>query len=157
MTRIDAQALAALNADYVRCIDDDRLEGWPEFFFAKCVYRITTAENHKRGYEAGLIYADSRGMLEDRIASLRRANVFERHTYRHVVGAPAILGHDGNAVTAESTFIVVRIMRDGSLGVFATGRYFDRVESDADGRLKFRERVVVCDNSSVDTLLVIPL
>jgi 3-phenylpropionate/cinnamic acid dioxygenase small subunit len=150
--------LASLNAAYARCIDNDELEAWPSFFFESCLYKVTTAENHRNGWQAGLIYADSRGMLQDRIASLRRANVFERHGYRHVVGATHVLGEDARGgATSETPFLVVRIMRTGEMDIFATGRYVDRVERDGDGRLKFRERIAVCDGCNVDTLLVIPL
>ena len=47
-------------------------------------------------------------------------------------------------------------MRDGAMALFATGRYLDVVVEEA-GALRFRERVVVCDASRVDTLLAIPL
>ncbi len=149
--------LGSLNAAYARCIDNDRLEDWPSFFWDECLYKITTAQNLRDGYEAGLIYADSRGMLVDRIASLRKANVFEHHGYRHIVGAPEILEDHGNSLSSETPFLVVRIMRTGEMDLFATGRYLDRVEPDVAGKLKFRERIVVCDGCNVDTLLVIPL
>jgi 3-phenylpropionate/cinnamic acid dioxygenase small subunit len=77
--------LAQLNADYARALDDDRLEDWPGFFGNPCLYVITTADNHRQGHAAGVIYADSPGMLHDRVAALREANVYERHTYRHLV------------------------------------------------------------------------
>jgi hypothetical protein len=80
--------LAALNSDYAACIDADRLEDWPDFFLDDCLYKITTADNHRHGYAAGVIYADSRAMLRDRVAALREANIYERHTYRHIVGMP---------------------------------------------------------------------
>jgi 3-phenylpropionate/cinnamic acid dioxygenase small subunit len=150
--------LASLNAAYARCIDNDELEAWPSFFFESCLYKVTTAENHRNGWEAGLIYADSRGMLVDRIASLRRANVFERHGYRHMVGATHLLADPGGgAASSETPFVVVRIMRTGEMDIFAAGRYLDRVERDGDGKLKFRERIAVCDGCNIDTLLVIPL
>jgi anthranilate 1,2-dioxygenase small subunit len=47
-------------------------------------------------------------------------------------------------------------MRDGKMDLFATGRYVD-VVVETDAGLRFRERVVVCDSSRVDTLLAIPL
>ncbi len=144
--------LAALNADYARCIDDDRLEEWPAFFPERCLYKITTADNHAKGYEAGLIYADSRAMLEDRVSALREANIYERQRYRHIVGLPMV--RDGGAV--ETPFLVVRIMRDGKMDLFATGRYLDKVVEES-GTLKFEERVVVCDSSRFDTLVAIPL
>jgi len=149
-----------LNADYARAIDDDRLEAWPDFFAAECVYKVTSADNHRRGLQAGLMYADSQGMLRDRIAALRQANIYERQAYRHVVGMPALVGPVGvdpaGVVRAEVPFLVVRIMRDGRMDLFATGRYLDALVTEA-GALRFRERIVVCDSSRIDTLLAIPL
>ncbi len=148
--------LAQLNADYARALDDDRMEEWPGFFTEPCLYLITTADNHRHGYTAGVVYADSQGMLRDRVAALREANIYERHAYRHVVGLPAVLGESNGIVRAETAFLVVRIMRDGRMDLFATGRYLD-VLIDEGGTLRFRERVVVCDNNRFDTLLAIPL
>jgi 3-phenylpropionate/cinnamic acid dioxygenase small subunit len=150
------ERVSRLNADYARAIDDDRLEDWPEFFAEPCLYSITSADNHRRGMPVGIIYADSKGMLKDRVAALREANVYERQSYRHVVGLPAILGERDGAVRAETPFLVVRIMRDGTMALFATGRYLDALVEEA-GALRFRERVVVCDSSRIDTLLAIPL
>ena len=50
--------LAELNAAYAAAIDQDRLEAWPDFFTDDCLYKITSAENHNRGYDAGIVYAD---------------------------------------------------------------------------------------------------
>jgi len=149
--------LSAFNAEYARCIDDDRLEAWPAFFLERCLYKITTADNERQGYEAGIVYADSRAMLEDRVTALREANVYERQRYRHIVGTPTVLAHDDGDVRAESPFLVIRIMRDGRMDVFATGRYLDRVRPDATGSLRFAERIVICDSPRIDTLLAIPL
>jgi len=102
------------------------------------------------------MYADSKGMLRDRVTALRQANVYERQAYRHLVGLPAILGEDDGGVRVETPFLVVRIMRGGRMDLFATGRYLDLVV-DLAGAPRFRERVVVCDSSRVDTLLAIPL
>jgi anthranilate 1,2-dioxygenase small subunit len=149
-------AVSRLNAEYARAIDDDRLEDWPGFFVERCLYKITSADNHRKGLPAGLVYADSRGMLEDRVAALRDANVYERQAYRHLVGLPAILGQGDGGVRSETPFLVVRIMRDGAMDLFATGRYLDALIEDG-GALRFRERIVVCDSSRIDTLLAIPL
>jgi 3-phenylpropionate/cinnamic acid dioxygenase small subunit len=145
--------LAELNAVYAATIDQDRLEAWPDFFADDCLYKITSAENHKRGYAAGIVYADSRAMLRDRVTALRTANIYERQSYRHIVGLP-LIGSDGT--TAETPFLVARIMRDGRTDVFATGVYLDVLTDDA-GALRFAQRIVVCDSSHFDTLLAIPL
>ena len=151
-----AERVSQLNAEYARAIDDDRLESWPDFFTDPCVYKITSADNYRRGLPAGIVYADSRGMLKDRVTALREANIYERQAYRHLVGLPAIHGGTGDLVHAETPFLVVRVMRDGSMDLFATGRYVDTMV-DEGGTLRFRERLVVCDSSRVDTLLAIPL
>lgn len=143
-------------ADYARCIDDDRLEEWPSFFVEDCLYKVTTADNYREGLEAGVIFANSRGMLSDRISALRQANIYERQSYRHLIGPPSILSSDGGAVRSEAAFMVARIMRDGTTLLFATGRNLDvwRDEGDA---LRIKERIVVCDSSRIDTLMAIPL
>jgi 3-phenylpropionate/cinnamic acid dioxygenase small subunit len=148
--------VSQLNAEYARAIDDDRLEDWPGFFTDPCLYSITSADNHRRGMPAGIIYADSRGMLKDRVAALREANIFERQSYRHVVGLPALLGVRDGAARTETPFLVVRVIRDGTMSLFATGRYVDALVEEA-GVLRFQERIVVCDSSRIDTLLAIPL
>ena len=144
--------LASLNAAYAAALDADRLEQWPEFFTEECLYKVTTAENFRKGLQAGVIYADSRKMLHDRVFALRKANIYERQSYRHIVGLPTILEHN----SAEAPFVVVRTMRDGAMEVFAAGRYLDKLE-DSNGTLRFVERLVICDSPRFDTLLAIPL
>lgn len=152
--------LVELNAAYARALDDQRFEDWPGFFTDPCLYKITTADNHQRGWQAGVIYADSVGMLQDRVKALRDVNIYERQRYRHIVGLPSPVSEPGRPaegdLLAETPFLVVRIMRTGEMDLFATGRYLDRV-THTGGGLRFRERVVVCDGGRFDTLLAIPL
>jgi anthranilate 1,2-dioxygenase small subunit len=142
-------------ADYARCIDDDQLESWPDFFDDPCIYKITTAANYRDGLQAAIVFANSRGMLIDRVSSLREANIYERHTYRHILGAPS-LEETVDGVRSQTPFLVVRIMRDGETQIFATGRYLDlyRIHN---REAKLAERIVVCDSSRIDTLLALPL
>ncbi|HEY8581283.1 MAG TPA: aromatic-ring-hydroxylating dioxygenase subunit beta [Beijerinckiaceae bacterium] len=145
-----------LYADYAHTIDDDRLEAWPGFFTARGVYRVTTRENHEAGLPLALIYCDGRGMMADRVSALRTANIYEPHCYCHNVGSVRVLGASAGVVRARSNLVVLRTMADGDTSVFACGRSFDKLVED-EGRLRFRERVVVLDSRRVDTLLVLPL
>jgi 3-phenylpropionate/cinnamic acid dioxygenase small subunit len=156
-TEITYEQLNVLNATYAKCIDEDLLESWPEFFLDDCLYKITTAENIQQGMAAGLVYADSKRMLKDRVTALREANVYERHWYRHIVSMPTIIGGTSDGLSVESPFLLARITRGGKTDLFATGKYVDRVAVDIDGNLKFAERIVVCDSGSIDTLLAIPI
>lgn len=143
-------------ADYARVLDNDQLEQWPDFFIDDCNYKITTANNHARGYEAAVVFANSRGMLTDRVSALREANIFEKQNYRHIMGMPVILSDDDKGIRCETSFLVVRIMQDGVTDVFAAGRYLDLYRRVGE-ELKISERAVVCDSSRFDTLLAIPL
>jgi anthranilate 1,2-dioxygenase small subunit/terephthalate 1,2-dioxygenase oxygenase component beta subunit len=149
--------IAALNGACAAALDSGRLEAWPGFFLEQCLYKVTTADNFEKGYQAGLIYADSRAMLEDRIAALREANIYERQRYRHILGLPLITGEVDGALAAETSFLVVRTMRDGQMMVFAAGVYRDRLRRDGAGAWRYGERIVVCDSQRIDTLLAIPL
>lgn len=143
--------------DYAHCIDDDRLEEWPGFFTEDGRYRIVTRDNFERGLPAGIMTCTSRGMMQDRILSLRNANIYEPHVYRHLVSAVRVRnGEADGEYTAASGFAVIRTMQDGAMSVFAAGRYLDRIVVDG-GRPRFRERVCVLDSRRIDTLIVIPL
>jgi anthranilate 1,2-dioxygenase small subunit len=146
----------ALIAAYADCIDEDRLEEWPDFFTPQCRYVIISRADHAAGLRHGIIYAASQGMLTDRVMALRKANIFEPHHYRHVIGPTRIIRTDGGVAEVRSNFLAVRIMHDGGTQLFATGRYLDRIDI-ASLPYRFIERTVVLDSSKIDTLLVIPL
>ena len=151
-----SSASSALQAAYIRCIDNDELEAWPDFFLEQCLYKVTTAENHSNGFEAGIIYADTKGMLIDRVAALREANVYEKQTYRHILGLPNVARTAAtrprprrrswwcaSCATARPTFL-----RPASISISVRAAGSD---------LKFVKRIVVCDTSRFDTLLALPL
>ena len=153
---VDLLALCAFNASYASVIDNDALEQWPAFFTEHCHYRITNIDNENEGLPAGIVYADSRAMLEDRIAALREANIYERQRYRHLLGVPLVESADANGAVARTPFIVARIMATGETAVFATGEYRDRFALEG-GKLLLAQRVAVCDSTVTDTLLALPL
>lgn len=141
---------------YVHCIDDGRYEEWPGFFADPCIYHVISAENYERGLPIGLIFANSQGMLQDRVTALREANIYEPQRYRHLVGSVQIESVADGIARVRANYQVVRIMQDGSASLFSVGRYLDQVVI-ADDRPRFREKRVVFDNQRVDTLLAIPL
>ena len=145
-----------LTADYIGCIDDDALERWPTFFTEDGVYRIVSRENYTRGMPASLFYCQGRGMLHDRVAALRRANIYEPHVYRHLVSGTRLRREEPGGWRLTTNFQVIRTMHTGEMVVFAVG-VFEDVLVEREGTLLFHEKIVVCDSSRIDTLLVIPL
>src|SRR5258708_34022987 len=105
-------AIGNLNAAYADCIDDDRLEEWPDFFVEDCRYLITDRSSHEAGLRHGIIYAASRGMLLDRVMAMRGANIFEPHRYRHLAGPARIDRVRTGIAAAAASFIALRSMSD---------------------------------------------
>ena len=143
-------------ADYAECIDEGRLEEWPAFFAEKCHYRITTREGYRNKWPAGIMTCEGRGMISDRILSLRRANIYEAQIYRHLTSCMRIKGEEQGGWRVHTNFAVIRTMRTGEMIVFVAGFYDDLV-IEQDGKLLYRERIVVLDSERIDTLLAIPI
>lgn len=148
--------LERLYARYARAIDDDRLEDWPNFFADDCRYRIVSADNHDEGLPLAVIQADSKAMLRDRVASIRKANIFEDHRYKHFLSALDVTAVANGVADVVANYQVIRIDIRGDAMLFSVGRYQDRVRIDCDPPV-FLDRLVIFDNERVDTLLALPL
>ena len=147
-------AVERLHAQYTHALDADKLEDWPDFFTENGRYRIATAENEARGLPLPVLYCEGRGMMRDRIQSLRHANIYEPQRYRHIVSSVLTEKISASEARSSSNFLVIRIMQDGATLLFASGRYQDRISLK---EMKYDERVVICDSRRFDTLLAIPL
>ena len=79
-----------LLADYGALLDHGNYAAWLGLFAPECTYNVVPRENYERGLPVGLIYCDSRAMLEDRIMALREANKYNIHTDRHLIGLPRL-------------------------------------------------------------------
>ena len=142
--------------DCAHDLDDDRLEAWPGYFTDDAVYRILPRESHERNLPLGVLYCEGRGMMGDRIEALRTANIFEPHTYCHVLGPTRLrVGEDGT-YGARTNFTVIRTKQDGAMDVYAAGNYIDEIVIECETPL-IRDRQVVLDSRRIDILLVVPL
>lgn len=149
--------VAELMTDYAHALDDGRIDLWPNFFTETALYHVTTRENHDQDLPIGIIRCVGRGMMVDRVKAFHTANIFEPHCYNHLVG-PVRIGPSRlpGAVAARCNFQIVRIMEDGRMDLFATGKYLDEIVLE-DAGARFRERVVVLDSRNIDILMVVPL
>lgn len=147
-----------LQLRYAHAIDEDELEKWPGFFTEQCRYRVIPRENLARNLPACLIDCNGRAMLEDRIASLRGANIYNIHFDRHLMSPPLLVEFseaDGMA-QVRTQFLVMQSDQAGVTKAFATGVYVDVVDlSSPDAH--FVERTVVLDSYGVQELLATPL
>jgi anthranilate 1,2-dioxygenase small subunit len=157
MTEAELQfRVERLLAQYIECIDDDRLEDWPDLFVADCNYRIIPRENADRGLPLTLICCEGRGMLVDRVVSLRQANIYARHYYRHVLSNVHVKSVDSGAVIVQSNYVVFQTRRNGATDVYSAGKYMDKIVV-SDSALLFKEKIVTVDTYRVDSLMATPI
>jgi 3-phenylpropionate/cinnamic acid dioxygenase small subunit len=145
-----------LNATYAACLDDGPLEHWPELFTDDCRYEIIPRENYERGLPLALMRCESKGMLIDRIAALRRSSVYGPRALRHLISGVRIVAVTGEVVRAQANYAVLQTLPDEETTLFNAGRYLDGLVREQ-GTLKFRERLCVFDSVLVPGSLVYPL
>lgn len=145
-----------LFAEYCACLDEDRLEAWPELFADDGVYKMVSRENYAHGYPIPLVFFDSPGMMRDRVFSLRHANIYQPHRYRHAQSGTRITAQGDHGIEVTSSYIVVQTLNEGTTEIYQAGSYYDRIVATPDG-LRFKERLVVYDTSRVQTLLATPV
>lgn len=164
-----------LYAAYVECLDDGALERWPEFFTDDCVYKIIPRENFDRGLPLALMRCDSKGMLLDRVAALRRTSVYAPRSLRHLVSnlrietgppgrpdaqtAPSATfaaPGAGSVIAVRANYAVFQTVADEPTRVFNVGRYRDQLVTH-DGALKFREKLCIFDSLLVPGSLLYPI
>lgn len=157
MTTADLKLeIEQLITDYVQCLDDDRLEEWPELFIETGVYRIVSRENVELNYRLATMSCDSKAMMKDRVVAIRNASVFSQRYLRHLVTNIRLAGREGNDYLVQSNYVVFQTLQGEETKVFNAGRYLDRVVF-LDGRPKFKEKIVVYDTLQIPSLLVIPI
>jgi anthranilate 1,2-dioxygenase small subunit len=152
----DRFALYDLFVAYGALIDAADFDAWLGLFAERCSYHIVPRENYQRGLPAGLVFCDSRAVLEDRIGALRDANKYNIHTDRHLIGLPRLVSDAGEDAVVEAPFAVFQTDQEGETRLFATGLYRDGVVCEA-GALKFRDKLVLLDTFAVPSLLATPL
>jgi anthranilate 1,2-dioxygenase small subunit len=152
----DLLSVCSLLADYGFYADGGKYDKWLELFDKDCSYHVMPKENVDRGLPAGLIYCDSRGMLEDRIQSLQVVSKYNLHTDRHIIGVPRVSNVDSDTLLAEAPFSVYQTEQEGETRLFATGLYRDRLKRNGSG-LKISQKMVVLDSFAIPSLLATPI
>jgi anthranilate 1,2-dioxygenase small subunit len=141
---------------YVSALDNDRLEEWANLFTEDCLYEIVPKENADFGLPAPVIHCTNAKIVRDRVTSLRNANIYEEHTYRHMYSGLTVEVRDPGTVAMESSYLVVNTGQDGTSAVYQAGCYKDVVVRTAEG-WRFKEKRVIYDTSRVPTLLATPI
>ena len=151
------RAIERLEYAYARCLDDDELERWPELFTSEgCRYQVIPRENLRLDPPLAIFLCESRGMLRDRVRSLREANVFNLHYPRHMISNIEIVGESDGIHDVRANYAVYQTSLEGRTELYSVGHYRDRVAWIA-GEPRFLEKTVIVDTFSIPHLLAIPL
>jgi anthranilate 1,2-dioxygenase small subunit len=151
------RAVENLIYEWARAIDEDRVEAIAELLLPDGRYTVQSRFNHDRGLPMAIIDARSAAQLRDRIKSMRVANIYEPHHYRHILSGVQIVGEVDGVLQVRSNFLVVRTMSlDGDMAIFSTGQCHDEVLITPEGP-RFKKRLFLYDSRIIETLLVIPL
>ncbi len=145
-----------LYSAYADCLDDGDLERWPEFFTDDCRYEIIPRDNFERGLPLAVMRCESKRMLVDRVAALRRSSVYAPRALRHLVSGVRVVAVESGVIRAGASYAVLQTLPDEETTLFNAGRYLDRVVREA-GTLMFQERLCVFDSVLVPGSLVYPI
>ncbi|KLU23721.1 MAG: anthranilate 1,2-dioxygenase small subunit [Solirubrobacterales bacterium] len=148
--------LHVLQDQYINTLDNDRLEAWPTLFTEDCLYEIVPKENADMGLPIGIIYCNNQKMLRDRVVSLRNANIFEEHSYRHMTSGLCVVAEKDGVIETESNYVVIQTRTNGESNVYQAGKYYDKVVR-TDAGLRYQSKRVIYDTSRVQTLLATPI
>jgi salicylate 5-hydroxylase small subunit len=148
--------LADLYGAYDQALGEGQYERWPDFFTESCVYKITSRENYEAGLPVALIYAESRAMLADRIAAIRKTTLYAPRLMRSLTTGIVLQAIAADGMRASASFAVFQTMLNEPSSVFLVGRVYDRVVDDH-GTLRFAERICVADSTLVPTSLIFPI
>lgn len=145
-----------LNLRYASCLDENRLSDWPQLFTEDGRYVIHPRENLEQGLEGYWLYLENQRMMRDRVVSLLEVNIYQIHYERRLVTNIAVLGRERDAWLARANYMLMHTSNEGMSQIFSVGEYRDRIV-ESDGRLVFRERVVVPDTFTVPSHLSVPI
>ena len=148
--------IVALNYRYARCLDENRLDEWPEFFTEEGRYLIQPRDNLDQGLEGYWLYFENKRMLRDRVVSLKDVNIYKIHYERRLVTNVELTGRDGDGWLARANYLVMHTDNEGRSSIFSVGEYRDRIVN-SEGALRFRERLVIADTFVVPSHLSMPI
>jgi salicylate 5-hydroxylase small subunit len=152
--------LVNLYNDYAMACDSERWEQWPEFFIETGTYRLQPRENFEQGLPLCLLALESKGMMEDRVYSVKETLYHDPYYQRHIVGAPRITSvektTESERICSEANYAVLRTKLDQESTVYNVGFYRDVIVRTAAG-LKFQSRLCVYDSEMIANSIIYPI
>jgi salicylate 5-hydroxylase small subunit len=152
--------LLSLYSDYAMVCDSAEWERWPDFFVDEGTYRLQPRENFDQGLPLCLLALESKNMIKDRVYGVKETLYHDPYYQRHIVGTPRVLsverGIEGERISSEANYVVIRTKFDGDSTVLSVGYYRDLIVRTAEG-LKFESRLCVYDSEMIANSIIYPI
>jgi 3-phenylpropionate/cinnamic acid dioxygenase small subunit len=148
--------LEDLYADYVAALDEERFEDWVELFTEDCLYRIVPRENAERGLPMAVMHCEDKAYLRDRVVAIRKTGVYSPRYIRRMISNIRLIGWQDDLFAVRARYAAFETLPDELTRVFSVGEHRDRVAV-VEGRLRFREKLVVFDSELIPNSLIYPL
>ncbi len=145
-----------LYSDYAMVCDSAEWEKWPEFFVEEGTYRLQPRENFEQGLPLCLLALESKAMIKDRVYGVKETMYHDPYYQRHIVGTPRIVSVEGDRITSEANYTVIRTKFDGDSTILSVGYYHDVMVKTPDG-LKLQSRLCVYDSEMIANSIIYPI
>ncbi|MEA2778562.1 MAG: anthranilate 1,2-dioxygenase small subunit [Rhodospirillaceae bacterium] len=156
MSGISTQDVIDLEYDYVVCLDENRIEDWPDLFVKDGLYEVFSRENVEMNLEFPIVNCKSYDMLQDRVLCLRKTTVYTFHYPRHLISNIRVKPIDGGTLAVSANFALYQTDLEGRTSLFSTGKYDDLVDTSGTTP-KFKRKRVIMDTFSVNNMISMPI
>lgn len=152
----DWLAISQLYARYASVVDAGDWDSWVDLFAEECLFRLQPRENHERGLPLATLSLTSRGMLRDRVYSIRETLYHDPYYQRHIISAPIVQVIEPGRWECEANYAVFRTKLSDTTTVFNVGRSFDSIVRETDG-LRFARRECIYDSEMIPNSIIYPV
>jgi salicylate 5-hydroxylase small subunit len=149
-------AITQFYARYASILGASKWDEWPEMFTDDCVYRIQPRENHERNLPLATLAFTSRGMLLDRVYSIKETLFHDPYYQRHVIGTPLVHSAATDRWECEANYAVFRTKLSDTTTVFNVGRSLDTIVRTNMG-LRFARRECIYDSELIPNSIIYPI
>jgi 3-phenylpropionate/cinnamic acid dioxygenase small subunit len=145
---------------YADCLDHGDIADWADFFTDDCLYKLISKENWDLGLPLGTIFAEGRGGLLDRIASVTKTTVYHERAYTHLITNTRVLSDAGGVIEMTANYAVLETLANQYTKILNSGRYLGKLVRPGNGEgdgLKIKELICVFDSALVPASIIYPI
>lgn len=143
-------------ARYASIVDSGDWDRWPQLFTEDCVYRLQPRENHERGFPLTTLSLTSRGMMLDRVFSIKETLFHDPYYQRHLISSPIVHAAASDHWDCEANYAVFRTKLSDTTTVFNVGRSFDTIVRTSEG-VRFARRECIYDSEMIPNSIIYPV